>query len=59
MNDPKRFKSQALGLTQILFDDPLHIAGWNAVKIKDIGNQYADRLGKWITVRIERHEGLP
>ena len=59
MNDPKRFKSQALGLTQILFNDPLHIAGWNAVKIKDIRNRYADRLGKWITVRIERHESLP
>ena len=59
MNDPKRFKSQALGLSQILFDDPLHIAGWNAVKINDIRNWYADRLGKWITVRIERHENLP
>jgi len=59
MNDPKRFKSQALGLSQILFDDPLHIAGWNAVKINDIRNRYADRLSKWITVRIERHENLP
>ena len=59
MNDAERFESQALGLTQILFDDPLHISGWNAVKIKDIGNRYADRLGKWITARIERHKSLP
>ena len=58
MNDPKRFKSQALGLSQILFDDPLHIARWNAVKINDIRNRYADRLSKWITVRIERHESF-
>jgi hypothetical protein len=38
MNDPKRFKSQALGLAQILFDNPFHIARWNAVKIKHIRN---------------------
>jgi hypothetical protein len=28
------------------------------VKVKDIRNRYADRLGKWITVRIERHESF-
>jgi hypothetical protein len=51
----RSFKSHAPRLAQILFDDSLHIPGWNAVKVEHVRNGYADRLGKGITSRIERH----
>jgi hypothetical protein len=59
MNDPKGFKSEALGLTQVLFYNSLHIAWRNTVKIQHIRNRDADRLGKLIISRIERHKGWP
>src|ERR1700674_2460607 len=59
VNDSKRFESQAFCFSQILFHHPLHVAGWNAVKVEHVRDWYADRLAKWIANRIERHASLP
>jgi hypothetical protein len=55
MNDTKRFNSQAFCFRQIFFDNPLHIARWNAVKVEHVRYRYANRVGKRIAARIERH----
>jgi len=42
--DPQRFESQAVGFFQVGFHHAFHIAGRNAVQVKNIGDGNADWL---------------
>jgi len=59
VDDAERFESQPMGLAQVFFDHSFYIAGWNTVKIKDVGDRYAEGFGRGITGGIAWHDRGP
>jgi hypothetical protein len=48
VNEPHAPEARAPGFYQVLLDRPLHLAGRDSVKIKDIAYLKPNGFGKWI-----------